>query len=821
MERNCAAIFAKFEKEYSENENRYRQCCAGVAEDLALVLSEHTIHHMPISYRVKGLDSIKAALKRREGERIRAGAVKQLFAGKEKQLGSWENHCRKYNWDETAVGPFPADCTAHEALPDLLGLRIALYYPDDLDKVIEALSCAGYKGTGKPKPMGGLNDVKRLRKLEETWLEKGPEKALNAHNSALAAYEKQFSGYSAIHWVVQVQRRVDKHDQWKDLRVEIQIDTVVMHAWAEVEHDITYKTHRGEVTEDEQRVLDIVNGLSIAATVALRGLNSPAQLTTKLPGEKRAASASKEANKPAKIHEPRFETPKELERKISAFVAARDRAVPDFWIGLEPLFLVLRECNDTTVKNLRHIMNVGNDLAKKASWQLVHLDEIFPVLMLEVYTRGLPEVEPPSVNSYRKAQHLAAQVASAFHLAAIFGCTSALRHYFMRPQPGHPRQQPVYRVRGNQWKLSILDFLDCLHPEQSWRLDDLDEKISDLEFLLEELILWQVPGDVPLDVSGQQHPSVSHIPEHVRAIQSVDKSAVPQIAGDMLLAQIALRLAKRGFTAIPTLNNKNTPPAAIAVPCNMMLDSRLSGFFGKPHCNVEDRLAKDVLIDLKGPPERLKDMTRKWNKDARVYVDADTQLRCNNHCYQSLPAKEGCLDESRLVLLPLSQTGDKPKDQWQLLCGWCQDVQWNITHNAEITFNDAQDNQENIDYPGKKWHRKLGPPQNPGIERPGNRKSDNNHKSDQTNWTKSVPGVHYSRSGKARHFVDEGSYPGKLYSRKYDSPPHRVSGIDTLERDAMHRWIVRAQDNAQVDHAGTRELEIGSWQPCIGLRCRL
>lgn len=789
MKRNWAAIFARFEKEYVANESRYRKCCVAVAEDLALVLSEHTIKHMPIMHRVKGLGSIKGSLQRREDKRIRASAVKDLFVGNEDYFGSWENHCRKYNRDEKAVGPFAADSTVHKALPDLLGVRIALYFPDDLDKVIKALVCAGYKGKGKPKPMGGLNDARRLRKLEEIWLEKGRDRALNVPDSSLATYEKQFSGYSALHWVVQAQPRVDKDGQWKDLSIEIQICTMMMHAWTEVEHYITYKSHKGEVTQDEERVLDIVNGLSISATVALRGLSSPAQLTTELSGGKRDASATKAAVRRAKIHEPKVETPKELANRISAFVAARDRAVPGFWIGLEPLFLVLQECQDTTVKKLRDLMMAASELAKRESWQLARLDEILPVLMLEVYTRGLPEAELPSVNnSYKRAQHLAARVTSAFHLAAMFGCTSALRHYFMRPQPGQQGQQPIKRVGGHQWKLSMLDILDCLHPEQSRRLDDLDEKIANLEFLLEEVLLWPLYDDT----SGQ-HPAVSHIMEQTRAIESRDKKGVPQVAAEVVLAQIVLRLAKRGFTAIPSLN-KDTSPAAVTTTYNIILDPRLTAFFDESRCNI-DKLKKEALVDLNRFPVRLNGMTREWSKDARVYVDM--LRRCDDFCDQRLPGKEVCLEESRLVLLPLRQTGDKPKDQWQLVCERFHDVEWNIVRNAERTFKDPQENQENFATPWEKWHRKLKLPQNWEEERCGNCKFDNDQKSDHPNRTHHVPGLHYSHSGNPRHFVDEGSYPFKLYPGKYNLPPDRVKGIHTLERDALHRWILRAQVNSK------------------------
>lgn len=56
-------------------------------------------------------------------------------------------------------------------------------------------------------------------------------------------------------------------------RVEIQITTVVMHAWSEVEHDLIYKNPL-DLPHDSNidRILDATNGLSITSEVLLRQL---------------------------------------------------------------------------------------------------------------------------------------------------------------------------------------------------------------------------------------------------------------------------------------------------------------------------------------------------------------------------------------------------------------------------------------------------------------------------------------------------------------------------------------------------------------------
>ena len=61
-------------------------------------------------------------------------------------------------------------------------------------------------------------------------------------------------------------------EKW-ERRVEIQIITVVMHAWSEVEHDLIYKNPWGLAPDLEiDRMLDAINGLSITSEILLRQL---------------------------------------------------------------------------------------------------------------------------------------------------------------------------------------------------------------------------------------------------------------------------------------------------------------------------------------------------------------------------------------------------------------------------------------------------------------------------------------------------------------------------------------------------------------------
>ena len=97
-------------------------------------------------------------------------------------------------------------------------------------------------------------------------------------------YPKRFSGYWATHYRVQLRESSlnDAQNRYKDARIEIQVASVLMHAWAEVEHDLVYKPLQGKLSENEYAILDELNGLVIAGEIALERLQKAgeARVTT-------------------------------------------------------------------------------------------------------------------------------------------------------------------------------------------------------------------------------------------------------------------------------------------------------------------------------------------------------------------------------------------------------------------------------------------------------------------------------------------------------------------------------------------------------------
>jgi ppGpp synthetase/RelA/SpoT-type nucleotidyltranferase len=130
-------------------------------------------------------------------------------------------------------------------IPDLAGVRIALYFPGDrheLDTLIKERF-----------------DVKRQIKDFP-------------HPPSL--YEKRFPGYQATHYRVYLREDSLANDQkqYAKTLIEIQVATVLMHAWSEVEHDLGYKPVTRELSEDEYAILDEINGLVLTCEIALERL---------------------------------------------------------------------------------------------------------------------------------------------------------------------------------------------------------------------------------------------------------------------------------------------------------------------------------------------------------------------------------------------------------------------------------------------------------------------------------------------------------------------------------------------------------------------
>lgn len=139
----------------------------------------------------------------------------------------------------------------NQDITDLSGVRIALYFPGDLYKVQQFI------------------ESKFLIKECKVF----PEAADNPQGIEVE-YKKRFLGYWATHYRVYIKEKdlPENLRIYSDTVIEIQVASALMHAWAEVEHDLVYKPFSGELSYEEYQILDELNGLVHVGEIALQRL---------------------------------------------------------------------------------------------------------------------------------------------------------------------------------------------------------------------------------------------------------------------------------------------------------------------------------------------------------------------------------------------------------------------------------------------------------------------------------------------------------------------------------------------------------------------
>ena len=152
--------------------------------------------------------------------------------------------------------------TIESIYDDLSGVRVALYFPADRDKVANIIRSA-FKGVKEPK------EFPDLKKVHPEFISVTDER-----------YKKKFTGYWAAHFLVQLfeSSLADPQKRYVEARIEIQVASVLMHAWSEVEHDLIYKPTQGPLSIEEYAILDEINGLVQSGEIALEQLQRAAEM---------------------------------------------------------------------------------------------------------------------------------------------------------------------------------------------------------------------------------------------------------------------------------------------------------------------------------------------------------------------------------------------------------------------------------------------------------------------------------------------------------------------------------------------------------------
>ncbi|MDX6158095.1 (p)ppGpp synthetase [Bacillus subtilis] len=142
------------------------------------------------------------------------GLIKDILKQHNVNCHSIESRVKQESSLVTKVIKSDGKYTALSDITDITGIRIITYFAEDVDKIASIIQ--GEFEVDKE------NSVDKRSKLD-------PDRF----------------GYLSLHYVVKLNdHRVTlaEYSRFKDIKVEIQIRSILQHAWAEIEHDLGYKS---------------------------------------------------------------------------------------------------------------------------------------------------------------------------------------------------------------------------------------------------------------------------------------------------------------------------------------------------------------------------------------------------------------------------------------------------------------------------------------------------------------------------------------------------------------------------------------------------
>ena len=217
-------------------------------------------------------------------------SIKYQILSRGKDRETLRKNVRKTKNVETLEKLLLASC-----LRDLAGVRILTYFPDDVPAVAEQIATE-FDLVSKPIVQHAKRSIWDPNSPSKGSAEDGESAALVSRNYPKGMWRQtnaedivrdwKHSGYRAVHFYVDgSDPKKSEHDLsteptpavW-ERTVEIQITTIVMHAWSEVEHDLIYKNpYHLPPDPTIDRMVDAVNGLAITNEILLQQLQETLQ----------------------------------------------------------------------------------------------------------------------------------------------------------------------------------------------------------------------------------------------------------------------------------------------------------------------------------------------------------------------------------------------------------------------------------------------------------------------------------------------------------------------------------------------------------------
>ncbi len=189
---------------------------------------------------------------------LRSAGVRAIVTSRAKNPSRLEEKVRQ----RSVKANYESVDDIYKDIVDLAGVRVALYFPgerDEVGKIVQSL----FLLADSPKEFP---------------------------TTAQPTYKKRFSGYWATHYRVRIADASlnESQKRYSEANVEVQVASVLMHAWSEVEHDLVYKPLQGTLSEEEYAILDELNGLVLSGEIALERLQRAGELRASTHGREYA-----------------------------------------------------------------------------------------------------------------------------------------------------------------------------------------------------------------------------------------------------------------------------------------------------------------------------------------------------------------------------------------------------------------------------------------------------------------------------------------------------------------------------------------------------
>jgi ppGpp synthetase/RelA/SpoT-type nucleotidyltranferase len=170
---------------------------------------------------------------------------------------------------------YSTDADIYSNIFDLSGVRIAVYLPSHVQKVSRLLQDAFiprlvkvYSPTPKPVAQNLIPEIQHRADAR-------PRKEPFALPGVRVQHISRPTGYCATHLHVFLEPEAlggERDSTGAHAQVEIQLTSLLMHTWSEVEHDLVYKEVGGKSSEEEAEILNEINECAATGEALLRRL---------------------------------------------------------------------------------------------------------------------------------------------------------------------------------------------------------------------------------------------------------------------------------------------------------------------------------------------------------------------------------------------------------------------------------------------------------------------------------------------------------------------------------------------------------------------